>query len=73
MHPIHTASNCRWAQPDVFVPLPGWVAVWQSPWKCVDDHLAPVPLDTRPDCSTCTWWKERGTDVIGWVMTQVAI
>ncbi len=73
METPHSARTCRWAQPSVFVPLPGWMSIWRSPWTCLGDDGSRITLDARVDCAICARWVERSQDDPAWVLTQVAI
>lgn len=73
MEAPRSARNCRWAQPAVYVPLPGWIAVWAGPWACLGNDGSRTVLDARCDCSICARWSERPHEDPGWVLTQAAI
>lgn len=73
MDVLHSARTCRWAQPAVFVPLPGWISLWRSPWSCLGDDGSRTVLDARAECGVCARWAERPHDEEGWVLTQVSI
>lgn len=73
MIPHRSARTCRWAQPVVFVPLPGWIKIWPARWACLGDDRSRTVLDARSDCANCARWTERPDDDRGWILTQAAI
>ena len=45
----HSAANCRWAKPTLFLPLPFWLEAWDYPWTCTRDEI-PRFRDDRAVC-----------------------
>lgn len=69
----HSARTCRWAQPAVFVPLPGWMALCRPSWSCLGDDRSHTVVDARAECGICARWAERPREDAGWVLAQVAL
>ena len=36
----HSAANCRWAKPTLFLPPPFWLEAWNCPWTCTRDEIS---------------------------------
>jgi hypothetical protein len=52
----HSASNCRWAVPTLYLAPPIWLAAWDTPWVCLRNST-PRPLETTGLCATCPRWE----------------
>ena len=69
----HSPRTCRWAQPAVFVPVPGWIALWQYSWSCLGDDGSRTVLDARAECGRCVRWAERPGQDEAWILAQAAV
>lgn len=54
----HNATNCRWATPTLFLPVPLWLDAWDCPWACTRD-TTPRILDTTDVCASCSRWESQ--------------
>ena len=72
MESNRSASNCKWAQPTVFLPLPYWINAWDTPWTCErDGHLRHI-ADTS-ECANCPRWEARAPVGAQWDLSQVGL
>lgn len=54
----HTAANCRWAVPTLFMAAPIWADASDRPWTCLREHT-PRELESTDVCRTCANWTSR--------------
>ena len=57
----HSAANCRWAKPTLFLPPPLWLKAWDCSWTCTRDEN-PNVLETTEACADCPRWEQRETE-----------
>jgi hypothetical protein len=72
MNSTHTAQNCRWAAPTLFLPLPDWLDAWDRPWSCRRDGPS-RQLETTECCVTCPRWEERAQPGVAWIVSLVGL
>jgi hypothetical protein len=67
-----TPQRCRWATPTLYLPLPGWLDAWDSPWSCRREG-PPRLIETTHECDGCPHFEARAESRFETVLAQVGL